>query len=582
MRIDIHSKAKLFLATALVLVATSFAWADSKESRYNEVFDENGQVRPHYQKVLPAWAGRVHHMQEYERQTYEEIKRGNRDSNAINDLPRMIPESEYAEIQRGVHQRERAIQAFLKDHYSGEKLYAKKGIVSEEAVNEIIVRNGEHGYKGLLDGNTPMNFLYGPDLIRAPNGRMYALEDNIGFVGGFGDLVIAQDISQRLYPEIAQNYKFPKALSFYRQLLKLYETQAKPFGGKVLMYSDPNITDDSEDARTIELFEKLGVEVVTPTSKRRLSFEADGVYVQGPKAEAREKVGFVVLNLEHADGDLTHPATLEKAILDAAAGFIADKKERVSKSLRQQVLETLMAYDPEHADKTAQLAKLKYLLRETPYRVNLNEGSKRAVGLVDAILSGRVGSSYTPGAEFVGDKQMYTYIEKFIELYLGEEPIIKNVETYMFNKAGTQEVDTNVLDKIFGEDRKGRDLKNWVIKPVDGRGGDGIIFGADVKPADIPKIIAQIEESPQRRLVQRNTPPSLMPGNRIIDTRALTYSTRERAIVSPVPWSRSATADKSKLINVSSGGAVNAVFVVSERGARPSPKRCSALFSVVH
>ncbi|MES2963055.1 MAG: circularly permuted type 2 ATP-grasp protein [Bdellovibrionota bacterium] len=578
MRFVLGSTMKLMMVTAIMFGSISFGLAGPQdEVRYNEVFDENGQVRPSYQKILPAWASRVHHMTDYERKTYLEIKRGNLDSNAINDLPRMIMKSEYDVIEKGVHQRERAIQAFLKDHYSGTKAYAKRGIVSEALVNEIIIRNGEDGYRNVIDVNTPMNFLYGPDLIRGPDGVMRALEDNIGFVGGFGDIVIAQEITERLYPEIKVHYRYPKAIEWYRQLLTRYSQQAEKFGGKVVMYSDPNITDDSEDKRTNELFEKLGVEVITPTSERRLVFEAGGVYAQGPKGEGREKVGFIVQNIEHADGDLAHPAALEKAILDAAAGFIADKKGRVSKKLRGDVLEALMSYDPVHGDKTSQLANLKYLLRDTAYRVNLSEGSKRAKGLVDAILEGRVGSSYSPGAEFVGDKQMYTHIESFIRFYLNEEPIIKNVETYMFNVAGTQEVDEKVLDKVFGEDRKGRDLKNWVIKPVDGRGGDGIIFGADVRPEQIPAIIERIKESPQRKQVQRNTPPSVMTANRIIDMRPLTYSTRESAIVTPVPWSRSATADKSKLINVSSGGAVNGVFII-----RPKPGKCTELFSAAN
>src|SRR5262249_32363405 len=158
-------------------------------------------------------------------------------------------------------------------------------------------------------------------------------------VGGFGDIVLAQQISERLYPEIAKHYNYPQAIDFYRELVKLYEIQARKFGGKVVMYSDPNITDDSEDFRTKELFELLGIEVLTPTSKRRFAIESDGVYVEDRKGLNRERVGFVVLNLEHADGDLTHPAAKEKAILDSAALFLADKDEDASKKQRRDVLE---------------------------------------------------------------------------------------------------------------------------------------------------------------------------------------------------------------------------------------------------
>jgi uncharacterized circularly permuted ATP-grasp superfamily protein len=457
-----------------------------------------------------------------------------------------------------------------------EQAYAKSGIISEDLVNTIIVRNGEDGYQRLLNGQSPMNFLYGPDLIRGPDGIFYALEDNIGFVGGFGDIVLAQEISEQLYPEIAAQYKYIKATSFYDQLFARYREQAKQFGGKVVFYSDENATDDSEEVRTMELFARLGMEVLSPrNTKRRLVYEPDGAYVQDSNGANKEKVGFIVLNLEHADADPTLDATKEKAILDNAAALVADKKTE-EESVRQAVLKKLMSYDPIHGDKVAQLKELRRLLQGTAYRLTWNKGQRQNKGMIDAILNGRVGSSYTPGAEFVGDKQMYTFLEQFIRFYLGEEPIIRNVETYMLNAAGTQQADERILDQIFGTDRKGTNFKNWVIKPVDGRGGDGIIFGSKTSPDEIPGIIERIREAPQKLQAQKNTPPSLMPGNRIIDTRAITYSTKEGAIVSPVPWSRAATADNSLLINVSAGGAVIPVFVVNKKTGA-SARSCSTV-----
>ena len=572
----------IFTVTVLAILLAGVSFSNvalgQEESRYNEVFDSNGQVREHYQGIIAQWANRVHHMQTYEAQTYQQFKRGKQDSNAINDLPRMIPKVEYDEMVKGVHQRERAIQAFLHDHYSGVKLYDGAGVISKELVHSIIVRNGEDGYQNILNGQSPMNFLYGPDLIRGPNGIFYALEDNLGFVGGFGDIVLAQEISEKLYPEIAKQYDYVKAIDFYHQLLARYRQQASQFGGKLVFYSDPHATDDSEEIRTMELFSRLGIEVLSPKSNRKFSYEAEGVFVQDRDGQHREKVGFIILNLEHADADLSHPAVREKAILDNAAGFVSDKKEG-PKALRLKVLENLLKYDPTKKDKVADLKNLMFLLKDTGYRVTSSHGMRENKGLNDAILGGRVGSSYTPGAEFVGDKQIYTYMEKFIRFYLHEEPIIRNVETYMLNIPGTQKIDDQILDKIFGTDRKGENFRNWVIKPVDGRGGEGIIFGSQTKASDIPGIIEKMKESPHKLQVQRNTPPSMMPGNRIIDTRALTYSTKQGAIVSSVPWLRAATADRSLLINVSAGGAVVPVFVTAKKAKGSPVISCEKLFA---
>jgi uncharacterized circularly permuted ATP-grasp superfamily protein len=549
-----------------------------QETRYDEVFDQ-GQIRPHYQGVVSQWARRVHRMDAYEQQTYDRFKRGKQDSNAVNDLPRMIPKAEYDVIVRGVQQRDRAIQALLHDHYSGAKEYAKAGIIPEDVVQAIITRSGEDGYQSLIDGNSSMNYLYGPDLIRGPDGQFYVLEDNIGFVGGFGDIVLAQEISEELYPEIADQYKYTKAIEFYQRLLVKYQQQAQEFGGgKVVFYSDPNATDDSEEVRTMELFQRLGVEVLSPQSKRQLVYQDDGVYVQNIKGGPRQKVGFIVLNLEHSDADLSIDATKEKAILDSAAGAVSSKDD-VSDKLRQKIREKLMAYDPTRPDKQAQLKELKKMLDGTPYGVTVNKTRRLNKGLMEAILKRKVGSSYSPGVEWVGDKQMYTFLPDCIRFFLHEEPILKNVETYMMNIPGTNKINEDILDKVFGKNRKGADLSNWVIKPVDGRGGDGIIFGSQTEAKDIPGIIKRLRESPQKIQAQRNTPPSLFPGNRIIDTRAITYSTKQGAIVSPVPWSRAANADKSRLINVSAGGAVIPVFVIEDKGKAVSSgaRMCSDL-----
>jgi uncharacterized circularly permuted ATP-grasp superfamily protein len=120
---NVRLNSSLILAsTVLVLLGALPAAAQQTETRYNEVFDQNGQVREHYQGVISQWANRVHHMQTYADTTFQQFKRGRQDSNSVNDLPRMIPKPEYDVIVRGVEQRERAIQAFLHDHYSGTSL----------------------------------------------------------------------------------------------------------------------------------------------------------------------------------------------------------------------------------------------------------------------------------------------------------------------------------------------------------------------------------------------------------------------------------------------------------------------------
>merc|ERR1712048_782103 len=48
---------------------------------------------------------------------------------------------------------------------------------------------------------------YGPDIIRGPDGEFYVVEDNVGYVGGFGDLAIARQV---LFGEVHGTKDFPE------------------------------------------------------------------------------------------------------------------------------------------------------------------------------------------------------------------------------------------------------------------------------------------------------------------------------------------------------------------------------------
>ena len=62
------------------------------------------------------------------------------------------------------------------------------------------------------------------------------------------------------------------------------------------------------------------------------------------------------------------------------------------------------------------------------------------------------------------DKLIYTYLPDLVRYYLGEEPILKNVDTWRLGDADHRE---EVMDR----------LDELVLKPVDGSGGKGIVIG---------------------------------------------------------------------------------------------------------
>jgi hypothetical protein len=88
-------------------------------------------------------------------------------------------------------------------------------------------------------------------------------------------------------------------------------------------------------------------------------------------------------------------------------------------------------------------------------------------GILNAARAGNVTIANAPGNGVADDKAVYPYVPAMIEYYLGEVPILANVETYRLEDP---EVCAWVLDR----------LDQLVFKPVDGSGGKGIVIG----PAD--------------------------------------------------------------------------------------------------
>ena len=72
----------------------------------------------------------------------------------------------------------------------------------------------------------------------------------------------------------------------------------------------------------------------------------------------------------------------------------------------------------------------------------------------------------------------------FIRFYLGEEPLLQNVETYRLE-------DDDVRDEVL------RSLASSVVKPVDGSGGKGIIIGPQADEKTLAKTAAAVAESPR-------------------------------------------------------------------------------------
>lgn len=525
--------APLFVVLLIVCPATA------EKEFFDEIYDEHGRVRPEYQEVK----------EELDRMSPAEIERFLRQSrreftgdNALDPMPRIIPAEEYDEVlKKGVEQRARAIRAFLQDHYSGIRNYLKFGIIPERVVRRLLERNLELGYEGQIRPEI-ISFLYGPDIIRDRHGKWRVIEDNPGFIGGIGDLRLAQELIVRRIRAVGQALQYRKADTFYKTLADRFKARAAKKGGRAVMYQTAPYA-DNEDKRLRRIMEEHGIIVVTDQSKWKFMINSDGVYVYDSTrvSSVPEKVGFIFMNGEYSWLDPRYPVNYKRMVIEEARGHLEEP------DLKH---ETRVQLEAELAKPEPDLERIKKILDGSNFESEITKTltkTQHADGLTEAILARKVDSNYSPGVDFVGDKEFYLYVEKIIEFYLGEKPILRNIPTKRFSVGNGTRVNEPLFEQVF------QNLDRFVIKKVDGRGGDAVWVGPKVRPEEIEELKQRIRSAPDEYIVQEYTPLSRLNGN-IVDLRVIADVGPKDIFVTDTPWGRGLPADGNGKVNLSDKG----------------------------
>ena len=123
--------------------------------------------------------------------------------------------------------------------------------------------------------------------------------------------------------------------------------------------------------------------------------------------------------------------------------------------------------------------------------------------LTEAVRSGRLGLANVPGNELADDSATYAWVPAMIRFYLGEEPLIGSVATWVL-------ADDDQWAQV--RDR----LHELVVKPVAGYGGRGTVFGPSCSAAELAALEAEVAAAPYRYVVQEpmtsTTVPTLVDG----------------------------------------------------------------------
>ena len=466
---------------------------------FDEMFSKDGQVRPHYERLLRRF-------EEMEPEEFER-KRAIAEKSYLNQgitftvysgdegterimpfdlIPRIIPADEWAVIEKGLTQRLQALNLFLRDIYHEQKIL-KDGVIPED-----IVRSAKHFRPARLGVARPRDIdihTCGTDLIRGGDGQYYVLEDNGRCPSGVSYLLENRQAMKRVFPRLFNRYAVRPVGRYPQELLSSLRYVA-PHGNP-----DPTVVVLTPGVYNSAYFEHsflaraMGIEIVVGND---LVIENSKVFMKTTKGLKQVDVIY-----RRIDDDFLDPKFFRK---DSVLGV---------------------------------------------------------PGIVEAYRAGNVTLANALGTGVADDKVTYYYVPAMIKYYLGEDPVLPNVETYL---------------SAVESDRKFilEHLPELVVKAANESGGYGMMIGPHASKEEIEKFRAAIIADPRgyiaQPVVQLSRSPCYFDGSiegRHIDLRPYILSGEKTTII-PGGLTRVAMRKGSLVVNSSQGGGSKDTWVLDD------------------
>jgi uncharacterized circularly permuted ATP-grasp superfamily protein len=114
-------------------------------------------------------------------------------------IPRIITGTEWNKIEKGIKQRLKALNLFLKDIYSDQKILNDKIIPAQLIASCPYYTREVYGIKVPHDIYVHIS---GIDLIRGDDGEFYVLEDNLRTPSGVSYMLENRQVTKRIFPDL--------------------------------------------------------------------------------------------------------------------------------------------------------------------------------------------------------------------------------------------------------------------------------------------------------------------------------------------------------------------------------------------
>jgi uncharacterized circularly permuted ATP-grasp superfamily protein len=176
-------------------------------------------------------------------------------------------------------------------------------------------------------------------------------------------------------------------------------------------------------------------------------------------------------------------------------------------------------------------------------------------GLLTVYRAGHVTIANAMGTGVADDKSIYPYVPDMVRFYLGEEPLLSNVPTYVLRRPDDLAYTLANLEKL-------------VVKEVHGAGGYGMLIGPAASREQLDNFRTRIKQTPEKYIAQPTLALSSCPtfvdagiAPRHIDLRPFVLSGREVTLV-PGGLTRVALSEGSLVVNSSQGGGTKDTWVL--------------------
>ncbi len=350
--------------------------APAPVTAYNEMIDERGDVRPHYEG-FDQWLSEQSAESMVTRRLEADLnfRRVGITFSVVGDeagterlipfdlIPRIIPAPEWRVLDAGLKQRVSALNKFIHDIYHDHDI-VRAGKVSAQQ----IFTNSQ--YRPEMQDIDVAEDIYchiaGIDVVRAGAGQFYVLEDNLRVPSGVSYMLENRKMSMRLMPEAFSRIKV-EPVAHYPDLLLDNLRECAPRGNDdpVVVVLTPGMYNSAYFEHAF-LAQQMGVELV---EGRDLFVERNTVYMRTTRGPKRVDVIY-----RRLDDDFLDPLAFRG---DSVLGV---------------------------------------------------------PGLLSVYRAGRVTLANAIGTGIADDKAIYMSVPDMIRFYLGEEPILNNVPTWQCAK----------------------------------------------------------------------------------------------------------------------------------------------------